>query len=115
VGDEAGITVSEGGGDDLLGLVQKVGRVDQIGRRLQGRCGADIGQDGGHAVGMPQRVLARVQGLAGQQWLGKGACAADLGVGRDGGIEQRHDGRGRAVERGSGFHGPSRKSRTNPI
>ena len=43
------------------GLLQVVAGVDEVGRGLHRRRGADGSQDGGHAVGVGERVLAGVQ------------------------------------------------------
>jgi hypothetical protein len=55
------MAVAEGPRDDLLGLVQEVARIDQIGGRLQLLRGADAVQDGRDTIGVGERVLAGVQ------------------------------------------------------
>ena len=70
--------VAERLADHLLGLVQVVARVDEVGRRAHRRRRADALQDRRHAIGMRQRVLAGVEQLAGEQRLGEGARAREL-------------------------------------
>mmetsp|Transcript_21669 Transcript_21669/g.84381 ORF Transcript_21669/g.84381 Transcript_21669/m.84381 type:complete len:464 (+) Transcript_21669:1574-2965(+) len=116
VADQAGIAVAEGLGDHLLRLVQEVAGIDQIRRRLQLGRAADALQDGCHAVGMRERVLAGIELLRRQQRLGKRTRANDLGVGMGRtGIEQCDDGRRRrALLHQPGLH-ESRKSLTTAI
>ncbi len=94
---QAGVAVAEGLLHHLLGALQVVARVDQVGRRAQRRRAADAAQQRRHAVGMAQRVFAGVQRLPGEQRLGEGARPrhrVDAVAGRLGRAGQMHDGRG---------------------
>jgi hypothetical protein len=124
---QARVRGAEGLGHHLLRALQVVACIDQVGRGAHRRRGADGLQDGRHAIGVGERVLAGVQWLSGQQRLGKGAslgqrrgaaavgCRGVVGVvpGKAGvsELDDRHPGR-RVGARRSGSHGPSRNSRT---
>ena len=69
---------AKGFGNDLFGFVQVRAGIDQINGGLHRHRAPHLGQDGGHRIGMNQDVFARVQHLAGNQGLGKGA-----GLGQD--------------------------------
>ena len=93
---QTGIRGAERLGHHLFWLGEKVPGIDQVGRRLQGRCRTDASQDGGHAVRVGQGFFAGVQRLTGQQGLGEGASAEHRRrlVGAGVHLQQRHDGRG---------------------
>jgi hypothetical protein len=65
--DQLRVAFTEALGDQLLGLREVLAGVHQVGSGLDGGRGADAGQDGRHAVGMRQGVLAGVEALAAQQ------------------------------------------------
>ena len=69
---QARVAVTEGLGHHLLGPLQVVARIDEVGRGTHRRRRANALQDGRHAIRMRQRILTGVQALAGQQGLGKG-------------------------------------------
>jgi hypothetical protein len=65
--DQLRVAFTEALGDQLLGLREVLAGVHQVGSGLDGGRGAYAGQDGRHAVGMRQGVLAGVEALAAQQ------------------------------------------------
>ena len=96
----------EGLGDHLLGPVQVLARVHEVGSGLHGFGAADSAQNVGHRVGMGQDVFARVQRFGRQQRLGESASAGQrlrlMGQTRGGG---GHDGRGHWGGRAGGAGG----------
>ena len=105
---QRGVVLAERLGDDLLRLVQVRAGVDQVAGRLH-RFGAAHGlEDGGHRVGVGQRVLAGVQRLARDERLGKRARPRQrIGLVRHrlfGGGDQLGDGRGFRLLRCQAFH-----------
>ena len=105
---QRGVVVAERLGDHLLRLVQVLAGVDQVAGRLHGLGAAHGLEDGGHGVGVGQRVLAGVQRLAGDEGLGERARARQ----RVGLVRHRLLGRPRSARalarvsllRGQAFH-----------
>ena len=109
---QRGVVFAERLGDHLLRLVQVRAGIDQVAGRLHRFRAAHGLEDGGHRIGMGQRVLAGVQRLAGDEGFGERAGSRQRVrlvrhrlLGRS---DQLGDLRGVSLLRGQAFHCTSR-------